>query len=163
MWRATFNFADLYDIRVTEYEFRLPGHNTKYRIDLTAACKVPPAGQGLMTAAGVKSADVRDRAVKTSKLVASKVAIANIAERWLSANQEIKLTFTRTTQLKSGTKTWIWDAFMAFVCGVGWTAQNRNALDVAAQRSLKEVVNSTFGNSYAEFEAKEDEWILIKP
>ena len=78
-------------------------------------------------------------------------------------NQEIKLTFTRTSQLKSGTKLWIWDTFMAFVCGVGWTAQNRFALDVAAQRSLKEVVNSTFGNSYAEFEAKEDEWILIKP
>ena len=159
MWRATFNFADLYDIRVTEYKSGPVAHNFDYRIhiEMTAACKVPPAGQGLMTAAGVKRADVLDRAVETSEPVASSVAIANIADRWLSANQEIKLTFTRTTQLKSGTKLWIWNAFMAFVCGVGWSAQNQFVFDVASQKSLKEVVNVIFGSSYADFEAKEDE------
>ena len=52
---------------------------------------------------------------------------------------------------------------MAFVCGAEWETQNRNARHVAAQKSLKEVVNAKFGNVYAEFETKEDEWILIKP
>ena len=180
MWRATFNFADLYDIRVKEYKFGQSAYNTNYRIriEMTAACKVPPAGQGLMTAAGVKRADVLDRAVETSESVASSVAVANIADRWLSGNQEIKLTFTRTTQIKrkpdkrnpptrldtnAGSKLWIWNAFMAFVCGVEFSTHNRNALDVAAQKSLEEVANAKFGNLYAEFETKEDEWILIKP
>ena len=165
MWRATFDFADLYDIRVTEYKFGQSAHNTNYRIriELTAACKVPPAGQGLVTAGGVKRANVLDRAVETSVSVASSVAVAKIADRWRSGNQEIKLTFTRTTQLKSGSKLWIWDAFLAFVCGVEWAPQNRNARDVAAQKSLKEVVNARVGNLYVEFERKEDDWILIKP
>ena len=165
MWRATFNFPDLYNIRVKEYKFGESAYNTNYRIriEMTAACNVPPAGQGLMTAAGVKRADVLNRAVETCESVASSVAIANIADRWLSGNQEVKLTFTRTTQLKSGTKLWIWDAFMAFVCGAEWPTQTRNTLHIAAQKSLKEVVNAKFGNVYAEFETKEDEWILIKP
>ena len=106
MWRATFNIADLYDIRVMEYKVGQSEYNTNYRIriEMTAACNVPPAGQGLMTAAGVKRADVLNRAVETCESVAGSVAIANIADRWLSGNPEIKLTLTRTTQLRSGTK-----------------------------------------------------------
>ena len=145
---------------------------------MTATCNVPPAGQGLMAAAGARRADVLKRAVETSEPVASSPAIANIADRWQSGNQEIKLTFTRTTQTKrkpdkrnpqtttdtnAGSKLWIWNAFMAFVCGSEWVAPNRNTLDNAAQRPVEEVVNSKFGNLYAEFETKEDEWILIKP
>ena len=180
MWRATFNFADLYDIRVTEVKFGQSADNPNYRIriEMTAVSKVPPAGQGLMTAAGVKRADVLERASVMSKPIASSPAIANIADRWQSGNQEIKLTFTRTTSTKrkpgkdnpqnrqatnAGSKLWIWNAFMAFVCGVEFSTHNRNALDVAAQKSLKEVVNARFDNLYAEFETKEDEWVLIKP
>ena len=180
MWRATFNFADLYDIRVTEYKFGQSAYNDNYRIriEMTAACKVPPAGQGLMTAAGVKRANVLERASVMFKPIASSPAIANLADRWQSGNQEIKLTFTRTTSTKrkpgkdnpqnalatnAGSKLWIWNAFMAFVCGVEFSTHNRNALDVAAQKSLKEVVNARFDNLYAEFETKEDEWVLIKP
>lgn len=165
MWKANFNFADLYDIRVTESKFGQSQRNINYRIriELTAACKVPPAGQRLMTAAGTKRDDVMDKAIETSDSIASSPEIANIANRWQAGNQEIKLTFTRTTQLKSGTKSWVWDAFMAFVCGAEWATQNRNALDIAAQKSLKEVVSAGFGNYYADFEMKEDGWVLIKP
>ena len=37
MWRATFNFADLYDIRVTEYKSGPVAHNFDYRISTSAA------------------------------------------------------------------------------------------------------------------------------
>ena len=160
MWKATFNTANLYDIHVKECEF---GHSDRIRIELTATCKVPPAGQGLMTAAGVKGADMMDRAVETSNSVASSVAIANIADRWLSGEQEIKLTFIRRTQLSPRGKVWIWDAVVAFVCGAEWAAQDRHALDVVAQKSLKEVANARSGSPFAEFEVKEDDWVLIKP
>lgn len=49
------------------------------------------------------------------------------------------------------------------MCGVERGARNREALNLAAQKSLKEVVGSGFGNPYAEFEEKDDDWILIKP
>ena len=83
MWKAMFNLADLYDIRVKEYEFGHSDNNTslRIRIELTATCTVPPAGQGLMTAAGVKRADVLKRAVETPESVASSVTIANISYR----------------------------------------------------------------------------------
>ena len=150
MWKATFDTANLYDIYVKESGF---GHSDRIRIELTATCKVPPAGQGLMTAAGVKGADMMDRAVETSESVASSVAIANIADRWLSGEQEIKLTFIRTTQLSPRGKVWIWDAFVAFVCGAEWAAE-RNAHDFVAQKSLKEVANARLGSAFAEFEMK---------
>ena len=84
----------------------------------------------------------------------------------------MKLMFPRSTQFPwkagknkahSGTRIWIWDAFLAFLCGVDWDAPNREALNLAAQKSLKEVAESELGNFYVEFEEKDDDWILIKP
>ena len=101
-WKATINATDLYDIRVKEYEFGLGDINTifRIRIELITAFRVPLAGQGLMTATGVKRVDVLDHGVDTSESVASSVAVGNIADGWLSANQEIELAFSQTTQLK---------------------------------------------------------------
>ena len=52
MWRATFNVADLSDIRVREYEFgrpydASPDEHGRFRVEMMAVCKVPPTGQGL--------------------------------------------------------------------------------------------------------------------
>lgn len=115
---------------------------------------------------------------ETSKPAASSVAIAKLSDRWTAGDQEMKLTFTRATQFlgkagknrphlqteaRAATKLWIWEAFLALLCEVEWGARNREALNLAAQKSLKEVVGSGFGNPYAEFEEKDDDWILIKP
>lgn len=115
---------------------------------------------------------------ETFEPAASSVAIAKLPDRWTAGDQEIKLTFTRATQFlrkagknrpqfqteaRTGTKLWIWEAFLAFLCGIEWGARNREALNLAAQKSLKEVVGSEFGNPYAGFEEKDDDWILIKP
>ena len=101
-WKPTFNATDLDDIRVKEYEFGFGDINTifRIRIELIVTCRVPLAGQGQMTATGVKKADVLDHGFETSESAASSVAVGNIADRWLSGNQELKLTFTRTTQLQ---------------------------------------------------------------
>ena len=167
MSKATFDTANLYNIHVKECKFRQGDSdkdtNFKIRIELIVACKLPPATQGLMTAAGVHRADMLDLATETSEPVASSVAIANIADRWLSGDQEIKLTFIRATQVRPRTRLWFWDAFVAFVCGAEWATQDRHDLDVVSQKSLKEVANARFGSPFAEFETKEGDWISIKP
>ena len=42
MWKATFKVAELYDIRIKEYE-------SSHSIELLAVCESSPLGQGLVT------------------------------------------------------------------------------------------------------------------
>lgn len=51
MWKVTFKVAELYDVRVMEYEFGHSVKNDDFRIHigLLAVCKNPPVGQGLGT------------------------------------------------------------------------------------------------------------------
>ena len=53
--KATFNFAELYDIRLKEYDFGLlkDVKPHKIRIEILVGCKSPPVGQGLVKAVGV--------------------------------------------------------------------------------------------------------------
>lgn len=109
---------------------------------------------------------------ETFEPAASSVAIAKLPDRWTAGDPEIKLTFTRApqflrkagknrsqlqTEARTGTKLWVWEAFLAFLCGTEWGARNREALNLAAQKSLKVVVGSEFGNPYAGFEEKDDD------
>lgn len=83
MWKATFKVAELYDVRVREYEF---GHSVKndgfrIRIELLAVCKTPPVGQGLVTTVGVKRDLIMNASTERLKPAASSVAIAKLSDR----------------------------------------------------------------------------------
>lgn len=179
MWEATFKVAELYDIRLREVEFSQSNknNNSRTRIDMLAKCKTPPAGRGLVTAAGVHQQMAMQSYRETSDQIASGVALANLSERWTAGHQEIKLTCQRSTQTMripgkhkpkhhmepvTGTKLWVWDTFLAFLCGVEWKAPNRKAVGTAAQQSLDEIISSPFGNKYADFEMEDDGWVLVK-
>ena len=181
MSQATFNVAELYDIRVKESKYGISNVNDnqyQIRIEILAVSKAPPVSQGLVAKAGLHVGEVFNKAEDTSESIASSVAIANLSDRWVSGDQEIMLSFTRATQTERTTgakkgrrgmesvttkaKVWIWNAFLAFLCGMEWSAQNHDQLDNAARRSLAQIVDSNFPNPYAEFEKKDDDWILVK-
>ena len=180
LWKSTFSFPELYNIRVKEYGIReYPSMGLFInRIELLAVCKTPPAGQLLETSAGCRGEMIYNNYVETSKPVPSKwtIAVARFSDRWTNGHQEIRLTFSRSRQLFepgkaapqyqeqiAGTMHWIWNAFLAFLCGTEWSAPTQKALDFAMQMSLEQVVTSPSGNPFAEFEKMDDDWILIKP
>ena len=181
LWKSTFSFPELYNVRVKEYGI---GDSVSLgllitRIELLAVCKAPPAGQLLETRAGGKGELILfDDGVETSKPVPSSwiIAGAEFSDRWTHGYQEIRLTCNRSIQLLeprkdtpqpqeriAGTDCWIWNAFLAFLCGIEWSVPTPEALDFALQMSLKNVVTSKSGSPFAEFEKMDDDWILIKP
>ena len=180
LWKSTFSFSELYNVRVKEYGIYQDLSQGSFinRIELLAVCKAPPAGQLLETSAGCKGEMIYNNCVETSEPVPSKwtKAIAEFSDRWKNGHQEIRLTFSRSRQLFelgkappqcqeriAGTMYWIWDAFLAFLCGNEWSAPTWKDLDFAVQLSLQQVVASPSGNPFAEFEEMDDDWILIKP
>lgn len=71
-------------------------------------------------------------AENTSDPIAGSLDLAKLSDRWDSGDQEVKLTFTRSTQvprkpakgrpqhgkeLVLGPKVWVWNCFLAFLCG----------------------------------------------
>ena len=103
IWRTKFNVADLSDIRVREYEFGSPKNGSQddhgiIRIEVMSICKVPPTGHGLFVRQGTLVDHVCSNAKETSEPTASSSGLAKISDRWATGEQEIKLTFTRTTQ-----------------------------------------------------------------
>ena len=182
MSKATFNTADLHDIRVKEYEFGRPLDGTsedpgRIRIEVMAVCKVGPVGQGLFVREGTLREHIYNNAKETSEPTASCSGLANISERWASGEQEIKLTFTRTTQTEpnsgknkpkgkkepiAGAKVWVWYAFLAFVSGETWTSATLAQFSSAAHLTLADIVNKPYDNPHVDFEKKEDGWFLIK-
>ena len=174
MWKATFKFANLYDIRVkeTEYGRTEKNDNVRQRIEILAVSKISPTGCELLTPAGTEISQVFNSARDTSDSTASGTELAKLSDRWVSGAQEIKLAFTRTTQIQrkhrlgtqfvSGPKVWVWYAFLAFLAGSEWTSRNTDQFANAAQMSLAQIVNSGRLNPHADFEKKDDNWILIK-
>ena len=182
MWQATFNVADLYDIRVREYEFGRPQNDDlndtgRIRVEMIAVCKVSPMGRGLFVREGTLREYVWNNAKETSEPTASSSGLAKISERWASGEQEIRLTFTRTTQTErtpgknkpqgkkealAGPKVWVWHACLAFLRGEEWASDTYTQFSKAAQMSLADIVNKDHSNPHAGFEKKEDGWILIR-
>ena len=180
LWRSTFSFPELYNVRVKEYGI---GHSPSLnllitRVEVLAVCKAPPATQLLKTIANAEGEIMFTNCVETSALVPGSwtIAGAELSDRWTHGDQEIRLTFNRLTQSVeprkdtpqpqeriTGTKNWIWNAFLAFLCGSEWSAPTREALKSAKQMSLEHVVTSKSGNPFVEFEKMDDDWILIKP
>ena len=180
LWKSTFSFPELYNVRVKEYGIgdSVPLGLLITRVELLAVCKAPPACQLLKTRAGGKGTIVFADHVETSKPIPSSwtIAGAELSDRWTHGDQEIRLAFNRSIQIVeprkdtpqpqeriAGTNHWIWNAFLAFLCGIEWSAPSREALDFAMQMSLKHVVTSKSGSPFAEFEKMDDDWILIKP
>lgn len=159
MWHATFNTADLRDIRVKEQS-----QDTILSVELLAVCMAPLVGHGQVAKAGSEVKDIFKVAVDTSEPTASSIAIATLSDRWASGEQEIKLSFRRPIQEKPplGRKSWRWDAFLAFLCGVEWSTPTTSTGRSYAFRRLAEIVNSKLPNPYAEFEEKDDGWVWIK-
>lgn len=181
MWNATFSTTDLHDIRVKEYEFGRPQDGTenpgRLRIEMMAVCKVAPVGQGLFVRESTLIEHIYNNAKETSEPTASSSGLAKISERWASGEQEIKLTFTRTTQTErnpgknkpkgrkepvTGAKVWVWYAFLAFLSGETWTSATFAQFKSAAQLTLAEIVGNDHNNPHVDFEKKEDGWFLIK-
>ena len=159
LWNATFKIADLRNIRVRE-DF----YSDKTRVDLLAVCTAPPIGHGLVAKAGTDVREMYEVAVGTSEPTASRVAIANLSDRWASGDQEIQLTFYRSKQPQYNVqgKLWVWDAFLAFLCGREWSTPTFDTFRSHAYRPLAEIVNSKSLNPYAEFEKEKNGWVLIK-
>ena len=61
----------------------------------------------------------------------------------------------------TGPKVWVWSAFLAFLCGLEWAAPSLNKFNNAAHMSLTQIVDSKIPNPYADFEKKDDDWVLI--
>ena len=179
MWRAKFNVADLSNIRVREYEFGRPKDGSpddsgRIRVELMAVCKVPPTGQGLFVREGTLREHVWSNAKETSEPTASSSGLAKISDRWASGEQEIKLTFTRTTQTErqpgknksgkkeavSGPKVWVWHACLAFLRGLDWASDTYAQFLNAARMSLADVVDKDSRDPNAGFE-KEDGWVYL--
>ena len=180
LWKSTFSFRELYNVRVKEYEIGgSPSPDLPItRVELLAVCKARPAGQLVETIADAKGGIMFNDCVKTSTPVPSSwtTARAELSDRWTHGDQEIRLTFSRSIEPAetrkhtpqpqkriAGTKYWIWNAFLAFLCGFEWSAPTQEALIFAKQMSLEHVVTSKSGNPFAEFEKMDDDWILIKP
>ena len=178
MWQATFNTADLHDIRVRETKF---GHsaenNFRVCVEMMAVSKVAPTGHGLFVDEGTLEEHVLNNAKETSESTASSSGLATISDRWASGEQEIKLTFTRTTQIErtpgkdkpqgtkkaiEGAKVWVWPAFLAFLTGEDWTFKTHAIFTNSPYISLADIVNKDSLNPHVEFEKKDDDWILIK-
>lgn len=180
LWKSTFSFRELYNVRVKEYGIcKYPDMGLFInRIELLAVCKALPAGQLLEIRAGSDEEIVYANWVQTIKPVPIKTkrAVAEFSDRWKTGYQEIRLTFSRSKKTvglwrdtpeyyrrAAGTLHWIWNAFLAFLCGTEWSAPTHQALDSAFQMSLEQVVASPSGNHFADFERMNDGWILIKP
>ena len=178
---AQFNVADLSDIRVREDEFGRPkdggpdDHGT-IRIEVMAVCKVPPTGQGLFVREGALVEHVWSNAKETSEPTASSSGLGKISDRWASGEQEIKLTFTQTTQTErkagkskpagmkeavAGPKVWVWHACLAFLRGSDWASDTYAQFSNAARMSLADVVDEDSRNPNAGFEKKEDGWVFL--
>ena len=161
MWHATFNIADLRDIRVKEQS-----QGSSLSVELLAVCMAPPVGHGQVAKAGSKVYDMFRVAVDTSEPTASSIAIATLSDRWASGEQEIKLSFPlfprAIRETRSLETTWIWDAFLAFLCGVEWSTPTTSTCRSHADRRLAEIVDSKSPNPYAELEEKDDGWVWIK-
>ena len=174
MWKSIFSVADLHDICVKEVQGDINA-NPKIRIEIRAICKSRPIGHGLVAQAGVRQDQLLFSAKETSDPIASSLELAKLPGRWDSGDQEIKLTLTRTTQtrrkpgkgrpqhqleLVSGPKVWVWNVFLAFLCGKEWSVPSHSKYENAAKMSLARVVE--FPNLYADFEEKDDGWFMIK-
>ncbi len=174
MWMTTFNVADLHDIRIKESA--IGQSDSRLRIEILAVCKVPPTGSGLKIPAGTKVTDLYHKTEATSEPTATSIALANLSDRWASGEQEIHLTFNRTTRTERkpgrnrpqhtkeivvGPKVWVWSAFLAFLCGLEWEARNKDTVVSAAKTGLKDIVESTFANPYAQFQKRDGDWVLI--
>ena len=178
MWQAKFDTADLYDIRVRETEF---GHsaenNFRIRVEMMAVSKVAPNGNGFFVRKDTLVHNVLNNVEETSESIASNSGLAKISDRWISGDQEIKLTFTRTTHTErkpgknkpkgakeavGGAKVWVWHAFLAFLTGSDWTSMTYATFTNAAQMTLADIVNKDYPNPHVSFEKKEDSWVLIK-
>lgn len=180
MCKTTFLVTDLYDIRVKERAFPVSDHpkaHPQSRIEIHAVCKSPPVSHGLLATAGTSIDSVFKVAADTYESPASSVAIASLSDRWVSGDQEIFLSFTRSTAIDrkpgpkkaqinrepvTGPKVWVWSTFLAFLCGLEWAAPTLNIFNNAAKMSLTQIVDSKHTNPYAEFEKKGDDWVLIK-
>ena len=183
LWRSTFKFAELYNIRVKEY---LLGHSrllglVMTRVELLAVCKTPPAGELLETVASGEGELMYMDNVPTSTPVPSSwtTAVAEFSDRWKHGHQEIRLTFDRSIRFKdpwwpteytpppqeriAGTKHWIWHAFLAFLCGFEWCYATWEEYELARWMSLNYVIAAKLPNPLVEFERMGDGWILIKP
>ncbi len=174
MYKITFSVTDLYNIRVKERSFGSQEH-PQSKIEITAVCKSAPLGHPLVVKAGTNIESVFKVAADTSDPPASSVAIASLSDRWVSGDQEIWLSFTRSTALFrkagakkdqskpepiTGPKVWVWSTFLAFLCGLEWEAPTLDTFQNAAKMSLSQIVDSN--NPYADFEKKDDDWVLIK-
>ena len=180
LWRSTFSFPELYNVRVKEYRI---GHSPSLnlliiRVEVLAVCKTPPASQLLETIANAEGEIMFTNCAETSASVTSSrtKADAELSDRCKHLDQDIIIKINRLTQSVeprkdthqpqerfTGTKDWIWNAFLAFLCGSEWSAPTREALKSAKQMSLEHVVTSKSGNPFVEFEKMDDDWILIKP
>ena len=103
IWGAKFNVADLSNIRVREYEFGRPKDSSsdepcRVSVEIIAVCKVVPIGQGWFVREGTLRECAWPNAKETSEPTASSSGLAKISDRWAFGEQEVKLTFTRTTQ-----------------------------------------------------------------
>ena len=180
LWKSTFSFSELYNVRVKEYEIgglRQLGLRLT-RIELVAVCKAPPTGQFLESRVGSEEQTIYNDCVETSKRAPGrwKTAAAQFSDRWRHGYQEIRLTFSRSRQVVrpqkdapkdikriAGTMHWIWDAFLAFLCGYEWSAPSQSALDSAVQALLHHAVASQSKNPFAELKRIADNWVLVKP
>ena len=179
LWKSTFRFPELYDVGVKEYGIGDSSSlgTIQTRVELLAFSKAPPIGQLLVARAGGKKEMVYIDCVETSRPVPSSwaTAVAKFSNRWTEGHQEVRLTFKRVIQVDpskispeplkriTGVKNWVWNAFLAFLCGMEWRPSKREALDFAGQIYLMDVVNSNIDNPFANFEEVHREWILIKP
>ena len=181
MWQATFNIEDLSNIRVREYEFGRPQGATadergRIRIEMMAVCKVPPTGQGLFVREGVLKEHIWSNIKETSEPTTSSSGLGKISDRWASGEQEIKLTFTRTTQTErnpgrnkpphqketlSGARVWVWEACFAFLRGREWASNTYAHFTNVARMSLADFVARFARDPNSGFEQKEDGWVYL--
>ena len=181
-WHANFSVADLYDIRVKETEFAAPkDDNTnavpKIRIEIVAVCRAAPTAHGMFVGKGSLLEKVLSNAKPTTEPTASSCGLAKISERWASGDQEIRLSFTRTTQTVrksgknqvegvpdpvAGAKVWVWHAFLAFLSGSDWTSSSLDQFSKAAHMNLADIVNKDCPSPHVSLEEKEDGWVSVK-
>ena len=182
MWLAKFSIADLRDIRVKETGFGQTQGDTsnqypRMRVEIAATCRASPTGHGLFVGQGSFTDNVFKNAQETTEPTASNCGLAKISERWASGDQEIMLSFTRTRQTVrksgknqvegtpdpvTGSKVWMWHAFLKFLDGSDWRSDSVLAFANFASMSLAELVEKNYRSGHVSLQSREDGWVSVK-
>ena len=178
-WHATFSITDFYDIRVKETEFggsQVANDNRRIRIEVVAVCRAAPTAHAMFVGKGSLIEKITSNAKPTTDPTASSCGLAKISERWLSGDQEIRLSFTRATQTERkpgknsaqgvpdpvrGSRVWVWHAFLAFLSGSDWISESLYHFSKAAHMNLADIVKE-YWNPRVSLEEKEDGWVSVK-